>query len=196
MCWLRVVSVHVLIVISFSLQVFKLRDWKYFNGQIHWFSIFNSFMMVLFLTSLVSMILMRTLRNDYAKYAREGDDLETLVIISAYHPCLKYFRFCFYMARMVRAETNSLYATHCRMPLIWHIFFIRKGMWLKSLDGSLSMEMCSSPHKIWFSFQLLLVQVRNWQCLFFLSFCWQFLGMHAILTFFMGWLVITASLGV
>jgi hypothetical protein len=32
-----------------------------------------------FLTGLVSMILMRTLRNDYAKYAREEDDLETLV---------------------------------------------------------------------------------------------------------------------
>lgn len=48
--------------------------------QIHWFSIFNSFMMVIFLTGLVSMILMRTLRNDYAKYAREEDDLETLVL--------------------------------------------------------------------------------------------------------------------
>ncbi|CAN1305384.1 Transmembrane 9 superfamily member 1 [Linum perenne] len=42
--------------------------------QIHWFSIFNSFMMVIFLTGLVSMILMRTLRNDYAKYAREDDE--------------------------------------------------------------------------------------------------------------------------
>lgn len=38
-------------------------------------------MMVMFLTGLVSMILMRTLRNDYAKYTREDDDLETLVII-------------------------------------------------------------------------------------------------------------------
>ncbi|XP_013605429.1 PREDICTED: transmembrane 9 superfamily member 1-like isoform X3 [Brassica oleracea var. oleracea] len=46
--------------------------------DIHWFSIFNSFMMVIFLTGLVSMILMRTLRNDYAKYAREDDDLESL----------------------------------------------------------------------------------------------------------------------
>lgn len=36
--------------------------------------------MVIFLTGLVSMILMRTLRNDYAKYAREDDDLESLVI--------------------------------------------------------------------------------------------------------------------
>lgn len=50
-----------------------------FSLQIHWFSIFNSFMMVIFLTGLVSMILMRTLRNDYAKYAREDDDLESLV---------------------------------------------------------------------------------------------------------------------
>ncbi|KAL2933805.1 Transmembrane 9 superfamily member 1, partial [Bienertia sinuspersici] len=44
---------------------------------IYWFSIFNSFMMVI-LTGLVSMILMRTLRNGYAKYAREDDDSETL----------------------------------------------------------------------------------------------------------------------
>nr|XP_043623389.1 transmembrane 9 superfamily member 1-like isoform X1 [Erigeron canadensis] len=35
-------------------------------------------MMVIFLTGLVSMILMRTLRSDYAKYAREDDDLESL----------------------------------------------------------------------------------------------------------------------
>ncbi len=39
--------------------------------QIHWFSIFNSFMMVIFLTGLVSMILLRTLRNDYAKCAAQ-----------------------------------------------------------------------------------------------------------------------------
>ncbi|KAG5387314.1 hypothetical protein IGI04_038784 [Brassica rapa subsp. trilocularis] len=54
-------------------------DYPFFEHQIHWFSIFNSFMMVIFLTGLVSMILMRTLRNDYAKYAREDDDLESLV---------------------------------------------------------------------------------------------------------------------
>ncbi|CAD6254516.1 unnamed protein product [Miscanthus lutarioriparius] len=53
-------------------------DYPFFEHQIHWFSMFNSFMMVIFLTGLVSMILMRTLRNDYAKYAREDDDLESL----------------------------------------------------------------------------------------------------------------------
>ena len=41
--------------------------------QIHWFSIFNSFMMVIFLVGLVSMILMRTLRKDYARYSKEDD---------------------------------------------------------------------------------------------------------------------------
>lgn len=51
----------------------------YMAAQIHWFSIFNSFMMVIFLTGLVSMILMRTLRADYARYtSRDEDDLEAL----------------------------------------------------------------------------------------------------------------------
>lgn len=46
--------------------------------QIHWFSIFNSFMMVIFLVGLVSMILMRTLRKDYQRYSKdeEMDDME------------------------------------------------------------------------------------------------------------------------
>jgi transmembrane 9 superfamily protein 3 len=43
--------------------------------KIHWFSIFNSFMMVIFLVGLVAMILMRTLRKDYARYAND-DDIE------------------------------------------------------------------------------------------------------------------------
>ena len=47
-------------------------------AQIHWFSIFNSFMMVIFLVGLVSMILMRTLRKDYARYSKE-DELDDLV---------------------------------------------------------------------------------------------------------------------
>lgn len=49
-----------------------------FDIQIHWFSIFNSFMMVIFLVGLVSMILMRTLRKDYARYSKE-DDLDEMV---------------------------------------------------------------------------------------------------------------------
>ncbi|XP_078157331.1 transmembrane 9 superfamily member 1-like [Carex rostrata] len=64
--------------ITFAHRFDVYLDYPFFEHQIHWFSIFNSFMMVIFLTGLVSMILMRTLRNDYAKYAREDDDIETL----------------------------------------------------------------------------------------------------------------------
>ncbi|KAF7496450.1 Transmembrane 9 superfamily member 3 [Sarcoptes scabiei] len=56
----------------------KYLDPNFFQHRIHWFSIFNSFMMVIFLVGLVTMILMRTLRKDYARYNRdeELDDLD------------------------------------------------------------------------------------------------------------------------
>ena len=40
-------------------------DNEFFEHQIHWFSIFNAFMMVIFLCGLVAVILVRTLRRDY-----------------------------------------------------------------------------------------------------------------------------------
>ncbi|KAK9908535.1 hypothetical protein WJX75_009309 [Coccomyxa subellipsoidea] len=65
--------------IPFPRRFERYLDYNFFEHQIHWFSIFNSFMMVIFLTGLVSMILMRTLRADYARYtARDDDDLEAL----------------------------------------------------------------------------------------------------------------------
>jgi transmembrane 9 superfamily member 3 len=51
---------------------------RFFEHQIHWFSIFNSFMMVIFLCGLVALILLRTLKNDYAKFAE--DDAEELML--------------------------------------------------------------------------------------------------------------------
>lgn len=56
----------------------KYLDPNFFQHRIHWFSIFNSFMMVIFLVGLVFMILMRTLRKDYARYSKEDelDDME------------------------------------------------------------------------------------------------------------------------
>lgn len=63
--------------IEFQSRFDKYLDPAVFKPRIHWFSICNSFMMVLFLVGLVSMILMRTLRRDYARYSRdEFDDLE------------------------------------------------------------------------------------------------------------------------
>merc|ERR1719394_1717173 len=38
------------------------------GGQIHWFSILNSLMIMLFLSGMVAMILLRTLHRDIAKY--------------------------------------------------------------------------------------------------------------------------------
>ena len=64
--------------IPFNRRFERYLDYDFFEHQIHWFSISNSFMMVIFLTGIVSLILMRTLRKDYAKYARETGDLDDL----------------------------------------------------------------------------------------------------------------------
>jgi transmembrane 9 superfamily member 3 len=48
-------------------------DHEFFKHPIHWFSVFNSFMMVLFLMGLVALILLRTLKKDYARYGFVGD---------------------------------------------------------------------------------------------------------------------------
>lgn len=53
------------------------------HPQIHWFSIFNSFMMVIFLVGLVTMILMRTLRKDFARYSKD-EELDDIVSWSGY----------------------------------------------------------------------------------------------------------------
>jgi len=53
-------------------------DYSFFEHQIHWFSIFNSFMMVIFLCGLVSLILIRTLKNDYAKYRSADVEIDEM----------------------------------------------------------------------------------------------------------------------
>lgn len=64
--------------VAFEDRFDKYLDPVFFQHKIHWFSIFNSFMMVIFLVGLVSMILMRTLRKDYQRYSKdeEMDDME------------------------------------------------------------------------------------------------------------------------
>ncbi|XP_014262291.1 transmembrane 9 superfamily member 3 [Cimex lectularius] len=63
--------------VKFEDRFDKYLDPNFFQHRIHWFSIFNSFMMVIFLVGLVSMILMRTLRKDYARYSKD-DDLDDM----------------------------------------------------------------------------------------------------------------------
>lgn len=60
----------------------KYLDPNFFQHRIHWFSIFNSFMMVIFLVGLVSMILMRTLRKDYQRYSKD-EDIDDMVSVNA-----------------------------------------------------------------------------------------------------------------
>jgi transmembrane 9 superfamily member 3 len=63
--------------IEFADRFDRYLEYDFFEHQIHWFSIFNSFMMVVFLCGLVALILLRTLRNDFARYSKDDDlDIE------------------------------------------------------------------------------------------------------------------------
>ena len=73
--------------------------------QIHWFSIFNSFMMVVFLVGLVWMILVRTLKRDYARYQKEDSD--ELVCI------LQLIRFVFQPHHKVFLKIRVCYVLLC-----------------------------------------------------------------------------------
>eukprot|EP00493_Phyllostaurus_siculus_P024235 UN24572 len=60
--------------IPFKQRFDRYLDFGFFEHQIHWFSLFNSFMMVIFLVGLVSLILMRTLRQDYERFTDKDID--------------------------------------------------------------------------------------------------------------------------
>lgn len=60
--------------VAFKDRFDKYLDPNFFQHRIHWFSIFNSFMMVIFLVGLVTMILVRTLRKDYARYSKPDEE--------------------------------------------------------------------------------------------------------------------------
>merc|ERR1719215_1200961 len=53
-------------------------DPKFFEHKVHWFSIVNSFMLCLFLIAVVAIILMKTLKRDFTRYATNDDEIESL----------------------------------------------------------------------------------------------------------------------
>ncbi|CAH1762626.1 4596_t:CDS:2 [Entrophospora sp. SA101] len=55
----------------FDARFDKLLDMEFFEHKIHWFSIINSFVMVIVLTGFVSLILVRMIKKDYARYDKE-----------------------------------------------------------------------------------------------------------------------------
>ncbi len=57
--------------LEFERRFDRYLDDSFFEHKIHWFSIFNSFMMVMFLVGLVVTILSRTIKSDYARMAEE-----------------------------------------------------------------------------------------------------------------------------
>lgn len=57
--------------ILFENRFDSLLEADFFEHNVHWLSIFSSFMMVLFLTGLVSVILLRTVKKDFTRYDRE-----------------------------------------------------------------------------------------------------------------------------
>jgi transmembrane 9 superfamily protein 3 len=58
---------------AFHSRFDRYLDHDFFKHPIHWFSVFNSFMMVLFLMGLVALILLRTLKKDYARFGIVAD---------------------------------------------------------------------------------------------------------------------------
>lgn len=79
------------------------------NEKVHWFSITNSFMIVLFLTIMIAMILVRALRKDIAQY-NDPNTLEEAKEESGWklvhgdvfrppvsHPLLFRFAFCYHL---------------------------------------------------------------------------------------------------
>mmetsp|Transcript_14620 Transcript_14620/g.22173 ORF Transcript_14620/g.22173 Transcript_14620/m.22173 type:complete len:586 (-) Transcript_14620:202-1959(-) len=61
---------------KFSKRFDRYLDSGFFEHKIHWFSVFNSVMMVVFLCGLVSLILMRVLRSDYSRYRGDEEDAD------------------------------------------------------------------------------------------------------------------------
>ena len=62
--------------LAFNDRFNRYLEFNFFESKVHWFSIFNSFVIVIFLAGLVALIMMRTLSLDYSRYTQtpDGDD--------------------------------------------------------------------------------------------------------------------------
>ena len=64
------------------------------DTQIHWFSIVNSVVVVFFLSGIITMIIIRTLRRDIAKYNMADDDIEESIEETGNQNCSVFGLFC------------------------------------------------------------------------------------------------------
>lgn len=95
------------------------------ESQIHWFSIFNSFMIVMFLAGLVTLIMLRTLKLDYIRYsqnmaeigsAQSDDSGWKRVHGDVFRPCEHISLYCLLMVR-----DRVIYIIYREME---HIFYL------------------------------------------------------------------------
>jgi hypothetical protein len=54
--------------------------------EIHWLSILNSFVLVILLTGFIAIIIMRILKSDYSRYARDEEEEGLLPRLLLFHP--------------------------------------------------------------------------------------------------------------
>lgn len=60
---------------AFEDRFARYLEYDFFEHKIHWFSVFNSLMMVIFLCGLVGLILMRILHNDFARQVENKEEM-------------------------------------------------------------------------------------------------------------------------
>jgi hypothetical protein len=117
------------------LHSLKLSNSVFVLFQIHWFSIFNSFMMVIFLVGLVSMILMRTLRKDYARYSKD-EELDDMVRSMTFEKYLVGYK--------------SLPAWHTKSHPKWKLLRgIYSGFWRAKFTVSQMCKVCWSKGRLY-----------------------------------------------
>ena len=57
--------------IEFKNRFDRYLDFQFFEHQIHWFALWNSFMLVIFLVGMVSMVVLRALKKDYDRISQQ-----------------------------------------------------------------------------------------------------------------------------
>ena len=60
--------------IDYNNRFQRYLEYNFFEYRIHWFSVLNSFLIVVFLAGVVALIMLRTLNMDYIRYSQEYDE--------------------------------------------------------------------------------------------------------------------------
>jgi Endomembrane protein 70 len=90
------------------------------DDQIHWFSIINSLMIVLFLTGMIGMVLMRTLHQDFRRYELGSqEDAQGLCPAAVFHfelPALRLVSLAGLSLLSLLIKVCSLFSTLVSSP--------------------------------------------------------------------------------